>query len=300
MSITLHPEIEELRRQLIELKGQLRQVMDDWHQLTTVVRPQLHALYHQHFGELERELQYASLESAELFRRVELLSIKVTRGEILTPKIIELVNQLVDAEYARFKMRIREAFDMDARQREQHAVESQGKQQDAELVNMYRTLVKQLHPDVASSMSSDDIAVWHRVQHAYATKNAAQLQSLLTLMGVHGDLQRETLEWTSERWQEEVQRLQTRVRVEQRKLRKLRSEEPFTMESLLENESLRSKHRSELEHAIATKRREMQESAARYAEFTGGMVPPGTNVVDSKEQQDFNEDFLMNTYFGQR
>lgn len=300
MSITIHPDIQKLRSRLIELNVELREAMDDWHRLSIEIRPRLHSMYQQYFGDLERDLQITALRSAELFRRVELLSIKVSRGEVLTKQVVDLINQVVDSEYARFAMRIREAFDMDMEQRERSAKHAQEHLADGELVKMYRTLAKQLHPDSTGDDSLDTATVWHRVQQAYASKNVSQMKSLLSLMGADDMIKGQATDWDVDRWQLEVEKMETRVRVEQRKLRKLRSEEPFTMEHLLDNESWRSSHRRNLEQAVSAKQHEISENTARYTELTGGSLPPGSEVVKSKEQQSFEEDFLTNTYFGQR
>ena len=300
MAITIHPSIEPLRSRLLELKAELREVMDDWHRLSSEVRPRLHAQYEVHFGGLERELQLTALKSAELFRRVELLSIKVSRGEVLTQHIIDLINQVVDSEYARFAMRIREAFDMDINQRERAAKSREEHLQDGELVKMYRSLAKQLHPDSTGDESGDAVAIWHRVQQAYSSKNVSQMKSLLSMMGADEVLRAEATDWSLERWQQEVLTMETRLRVEQRKLRKLRSEEPFTLEHVLDNEQWRQQHKRELEQAITSKQHEITENTTRYAELTGGLLPPGTETLKTKVEQSFDEDLMKNTYFGQR
>ncbi|MBU3698741.1 MAG: hypothetical protein FGM33_01840 [Candidatus Kapabacteria bacterium] len=301
-SITVHPEIAPLQERVRELRTQLREALDDWHQLSTVVRPRIHATYASHFGTLERELQEVALAAAEMFRRVELLSIKHERGEKLTAEIVDLINQVVDKEYARFTMRVQEAFRMNERQREDAARKRESEGSDTELVSMYRTLVKQLHPDVADAASdaSADDGIWHQVQQAYATRNAAQLRSLVMLLGADAALDRESDEWGIDRWQDEVASLEKRLALEQRKLRRLSSEEPFTMAAELEDEIWRQRHRDDLVRQIAQKHNELRESRRRYDDLTGGLVPPGHNPMKSKQDVSFEEDFMTNTYFGQR
>jgi hypothetical protein len=209
---------------------------------------------------------------------------------------------VVDKEYARFTMRIREAFEMDQRQRDDAERVRQGTASDHELVTMYRTLVKQLHPDVAETGESDagNEAVWHQVQNAYANRNAGQLRSLLTVLGVNEALSREADDWGIDRWREEVDTLERRLGLEQRKLRRLRAEEPFTMERDLEDEAWRVRHRDELVRAVARKQDELRESEKRYADLTGGLLPSGENPTKTKQERTFEEDFMTNTYFGQR
>lgn len=302
MSITVHPDVAPLQQRVRELRAELRSALDEWHRLSTEVRPRLHAAYNRYFGLLERELQEVALAAAEMFRRVELLSIKHERGEKLTAEIVDLINQVVDKEYARFTMRVQEAFRMDERQREQAARSREAEGSDTELVAMYRTLVKQLHPDVAETPGeeSGNESFWHQVQQAYATRNAAQLRSMLTLLGANEALERESGDWGVERWRQEADILEQRLAVEQRKLLRLRSQEPFTMERELDDEVWRTRHHEDLVRAIAVKNNELRDSRRRYDELTGGLVPPGNNPTKSKQEQTFEENFMTNTYFGQR
>lgn len=300
MNVTLHPDVEPLRERLRALQAELRSALDDWHQLSTETRPRLQATYNQYFGDLERDLQVSALKSAELFRRVELLSIKVQRGETLTTHIIDLVNQVVDAEYARLAMRIHEVFELDAEKRERQNSSPEARNGEPELTAMYRTLAKQLHPDVASGSLATDPTIWHRVQRAYAAKNVSQMKSLLSMLGTETVLQNGSENWDLQRWHVEVERLETRVRVEQRKVRRLRSEEPFTLEAMLDSEHLRDRHRSDLLKAIHAKKRDIEENTIRYSELTGGMSPSDITALKTKDEQRFDDDFLKNTYFGQR
>lgn len=300
MEVVVHPEVQPLRDKVRALHEELRVTLDDWHRLCTEERPRLHALYHQHFGKLEHELQLSALKSAELFRRVELLSIKVQRGETLTRQIIDLINQVVDAEYSRLAMRIREAFEIDTELRERAATSGKSTASDAELASMYRTLAKQLHPDVASGSLATDSTIWHRVQQAYATKNVSQMKSLLSMLGAESILREGAEDWDMQRWSAEADRLATRVRVEQRKLNRLRSEEPFTLEAMLANEQQRERHQKELIALIEAKKRDIEENTLRYRELTGGLNPAEASQLKTQDDQRFEDDFLKNTYFGQR
>ncbi len=295
----LHPEIEQLKRRYHETRSALRDVIEQWHVLSNEVRPRLTATYDRYFGELERELQFASLESAELFRRVELLSIKVARGEKLTTEIIDLINQVVDKEYARFKRRLREAFNMDTEQRERSAQLRVDAHDDEELVKMYRTLVKKLHPDAAGE-SAPGTEAWHRVQNAYRDRNVSQLRSLLAFFGVGDTSDQQTNTWDHDRWTCEVQALESRLHVEQRKLARLQGEEPFAIESSLTDEVWREQHFATLRASIRAKLKEIDENNEHYRELTGGSVPLGSDALKSTEEQGFEEDFMKNTYFGQR
>lgn len=298
-NLTHHPEQTELADRFAAAKRGIREALEEWHRLSTVVRPQLNAAYETYFGELERQLQIAAVASSELARRVELLSIKVSRGERLTSEIIRLINTVVDKEYARYHRRLREAFDMTSDERNRAAASRIDATDDAELVNMYRSLVKKLHPD-ATGEDATDSSYWHRVQTAYKDRNVSQLRALLSLVGGIDVDEAHTASWDLERWQREVETLERRRDVEERKLRRLRSQEPFVHEAELDNESWRASHTRELQLAINEKEREIAENREHYRELTGGDVPTGTDVTKTKDEQTFEEDFMKNTYFGQR
>ena len=295
----LHPEIELLKTRFHEARNALRDAIEQWNVLSNEVRPRLNATYDRYFGELERELQFASLASAELFRRVELLSIKVARGEKLSTEIIDLINQVVDKEYARFKRRLHEAFNMDSEQRERSAQLRVDAHDDEELVKMYRTLVKKLHPDAAGE-DAPGTEAWHRVQNAYRDRNVSQLRSLLDFFGVGDTSDLETRTWDHDRWTSEVQSMERRLQVEQRKLARLKGEEPFAIEGALTDEVWREQHIATLQASIQTKLKEIDVNNEHYRELTGGRVPLGSDTLKSTEEQGFEEDFMKNTYFGQR
>jgi hypothetical protein len=298
-NLTQHPEQTELAARFVAAKDGIREAIEEWHRLSTVVRPRLNAAYQEFFGHLERELQMVAIASSELARRVELLSVKVARGERLTSEIITLINQVVDREYARYHRRLREAFDMTTDDRNRAAASRIDATDDAELVNMYRSLVKKLHPDAAGEDGVDE-SYWHRVQTAYKERNVSQLRALLSVVGAADVDDAHTASWDLERWQREVETLERRRDVEERKLRRLRTQEPFVHEAELDDETWRATHTRELQSAIDDKEREIAENREHYRELTGGDLPTGTDVTKTKDEQTFEEDFMKNTYFGQR
>jgi hypothetical protein len=288
----VHPDVLGLRDEVLQLRESLRRCSEEWHWLTVVERPRLTALYETHFGKLERKLQYLAVENAELFRRIELLSIKIARGERLTEETVSYVDMVVDREYARFRKRVREAFDMTPEQR--NAAAHAGSQQ-GELVSMYRTLVKKLHPDSGVSSGSTS-ETWHHVQAAYAAGNVAQLASLLAVLESRVADEHTFMSMDLDRLIEERDRLQAHVRREQRKLAKLQNDEPFVHAPLLEDSSWQDAHKATLLSEIDAKLHEWNKNKERYKEITGSGSLPGTRNTSSED----DDDFMNATYFGQR
>lgn len=286
-----HPEICRLKVACDRHRMDLHHSLSEWYRLTVEVRPKLLALYDEAFGDLERTRQQLALESSELFRRIELLSIKLQRGEKLTPEIIAFVNSVVDSEYARLRSK------MQYRSTEQQPSNTMQPNGYAEVAQMYRVLAKQYHPDVANG--SPDINQWHQVQDAYVKKDTQRLQALCAALGAT-DVPAATEGWTLERWEEEEQRLGIRSRIEQRKLHRLQNEEPFTSAANLEDTVWVTKHRAELEKEIDVRRKEFAEQRRIYKDITNGSCTPYVNPAVSQQQAAFNQEFIENTYFNNR
>ena len=294
-----HPEIERLRSRCRDLRLRLREVLEEWHVLVTIEQPRLTYRYDQVFGELERYRQRLALQGAELFRRVELLTIKATRGETITQEIVDLVNAVVDKEYARLRQRLREALDMDEADRERVARQRANTVADDELTSMYRTLAKRLHPDKVGE-SEELLATWHRVQQAYQERDGGRLRTLMAVLGADEHQMPVTDAWDLERWEREEQHLSARLRMEERKLNAMKAEEPFSIAEELENEDWLIRHRHDLERDIAAKEAEISEHRKQYADLTGGKLPPRAAVKEGEGQPDFDQEFMDNTYFGGR
>jgi len=289
----LHPEVEHLRQAYEQNRIELCACLEEWHRLTVEVRPTLLEKYDKAFGEIEQERQLLSLQNTELFRRIELLSIKVQRGEQLTAETIEFVNKVVDAEYARLRSRLQ--GEEKAKHETVAPLQSVGY---SELTQMYRTLAKQVHPD--ASGDNDRIKQWHQVREAYANRDVSRLQALCTALGANRLANDVTAEWDLNTWQEEAHRMSVRCRVEHRKLERLRSEAPFCMAKELDDPEWVSDHRTMLEYEVAKSRKELTEQRQIYRELIQGKCTPESNPAVSSEETAFNQDFMDSTYFGNR
>jgi len=58
---------------------------------------------------------------------------------------------------------------------------------DGRVKELYRLLVRRLHPDLRADGNAAASALWHEVQEAYAATDIAQLELLLALSGIEAD-----------------------------------------------------------------------------------------------------------------
>jgi hypothetical protein len=156
-SIAAHPRIVELRARRAACATRLAEILTEMQHIKNQVLPRLLDDYDTHFRTLEITLQKATLHAAELGRREELFRLKLERGEQLTERMIEVVNTIVDREFARVKKRIRETFDMTAQEREREATDRAERHNTGDFAKLYRAIVKKLHPDALGGEVYDSI-----------------------------------------------------------------------------------------------------------------------------------------------
>jgi hypothetical protein len=58
---------------------------------------------------------------------------------------------------------------------------------DPRVKELYRILVRRLHPDLRADASAAVSALWHEVQEAYAASDVAQMEILLALVDIESD-----------------------------------------------------------------------------------------------------------------
>jgi len=255
------PIVEELRNRVTELREAIRITLDEWYCLQNIKRPKILSEYDKLFGELEIEIQRKTLESSEIGRRVELLTLKKDRGEKLTKDLIILINTLVDKEFAQFHKRINESLLMSEQERHHSATQDYNQSNNNELPKLYRAIVKKLHPDI-STQDRDFSKYWQSVQEAYQTKNLQKIRSLYMLICDENE-QFQSLDTNSVSDESQllniIKGLEIQLERENRKLKRLKQDEPFTIEINLQNTHWIEQHRQKLNNEIFKKRAEIKQ-----------------------------------------
>ncbi|MFN8358962.1 MAG: J domain-containing protein [Candidatus Kapaibacterium sp.] len=294
------PVREELLAKIRTLKADIQAILKEWFELQNTLRPRLLAVYDEHFQALEIEIQQRTMEAADIGRRVELLSIKKARGEKLTPEVVQLVHTFVDKEFESYRKRLSKAFD-DAVPQSSSGGDPQSK---GELPKLYREIVKKLHPDV-NSESKEFTQFWQETQNAFEKKNLQKMRALhsvicgeeTTAVRKHHptDLSEENA------LRAEIKELEIRFERESRTLKRLRSEEPFRIEKELYDPEWIALQEEKLRREILKKDHEIEHLRATLHHLTGGgKYQPPKPTPEEKEEQNFQDDFVENTYFGNR
>ncbi len=234
-AIEEHPVISELRNRIRKCKEELLILLDDWHYMQNVRQPYIVFLYESIFGDLEIELQKKSRVRSELERRIELLSLKLKRGERLSEDTITFVEKVVANEFNR-----QQKFSPNGDyQRKQYSgshnvgFTAEKDMRKRSMPHLYRTIVKKLHPDIAGE-SDFFKKYWDNVQNAYKTKNLHRLEMFYKILCEENqhfpDIKSE-----ESALRQEIQELEINIAAERRRIERMKCEEPFSFEDKLDD-----------------------------------------------------------------
>ena len=158
------------------------------------------------------------------------------------------ISRKLDAEFALWQTRLREAADkLQAAQR--LLANPMSPAEDLEFKQLYRNLVKLLHPDVAKADDGQAAMLWHRVQEAYAATSLTGLRELWELASQL--LPPATSPNSLDTLQEEGKALSRQVERLAQGIAELQAKPPFDLLEKLEDEAWLKTRRQEIETQIA-------------------------------------------------
>lgn len=172
--IILSPEVERQQRDCETLRDEVARLLAEAHDLVSVVKPNLLAIYQLKLGAWELKRLHLQSDIARLKRKLTLIQASVNLGQPVHE--IEIEGHL-DLEFIEWRTRVAEAvaaFD-EAKSRLDHPLEPGPAQ---ELRKLYRMFVKKLHPDLRPDLTEKERQLWHRVQEAYDRADFEELQAL--------------------------------------------------------------------------------------------------------------------------
>lgn len=304
--IILHPDIEVLRNRIHTMRSELRAILEEGYQVQNEVRRELLRRYDELFREQEVELQQKTLEAAQIQRRVELFTIRAQRGQRITENDAQLINEMVNGEFRKYRERLKEAFQMDVAERNTKAQLKHQKQKNSEgseVARLYKQIVKQLHPDAQGGESEDFQRFWNTVQDAWQRRDLQRIRAIHNMLCIEERIMKDIDlgEEDIERLRVEARRLEMRVDYERRKLLRTKQQDPYSLADKLDNAQWVEQHRKSL-----SKQRQVQERLIQLAEeqlqaILGSRWDEFRTTQDEvKKAIDFQDDFMENSYFSRR
>lgn len=207
----------QLRNRLLELFGRLAD-------MRLHLRPQLEARYLKFFGAAELELMEAQLQRRRLQREIELIRMRLARQQDIDTAEI---GAILDAEFSQWEAAVaKQQSDMEFMRRFGSARIMLGEEETLRIKEIYRRLVRQLHPDMNLGEETELYRrYWNDVQEAYADGDLERLEALeLALGGVDTDLPGDVAT---------LARLRQRIAELEREIVELNGSWPFSLQKQL-------------------------------------------------------------------
>lgn len=299
--LILHPDGARLRRRIDELRRQLSRLFDERLRLEYQVLPPLRDRHDALFGDLERVVQLRTLEMSERRRIVELIALKLDRGQKLDDRTIDLVIRAVRAEYGRVRARLharvesrrtksaeRIFFNADHHERVEVGVGEVSRAEEAR--RLYLALARRLHPDVSSD-ATETLRTWDLVQKAHRVGDLGLLRTLsIVVQGVGGEIPSDI-----NALEREAARLERGVSTEEAHLAAIHNGELYAMREKFDDPEFVAARRAAMETDIAA----LEEKIGRCDAFLGSVLK-GRRIPPPEELRQAWSSFVEDVYINNR
>lgn len=140
---------------------------------------------------------------------------------------------------------------------------------DSRVKELYRRLVRRLHPDLRADGSTEVSALWHEVQEAYAASDVARMEILLAVSDIES---RRVHDQTFSQMQVVVAELQRARRALEKSLLEAEREDAWDFARMGPSPELRQRVESQLKFDLAGRTRRLDLLSRTIAEWAQGRV----------------------------
>lgn len=211
--------VSDLLSQKEQYRQELLNILDDWFKLNNEVKPAMMFTYDTVFGKLESELKKKSRMHSELERRLEILSGKLKKGERISQRTLNMVDVIVEKEFTGTKPMAGQNCDVNA---------------NYEIPQLYRQLVKKLHPDRNGNSHLFE-KYWNNVQEAYRSKNLDRLRMFHTALCEENSNNISAPKLKEIALRTEIKQLEIQIQREKQKIQDLQNSDAFKISEKLKD-----------------------------------------------------------------
>lgn len=236
--LIISPEVEAKRKRVEELRQEYLALFTQKDQMLNVEMSDLNIRYIKLIGQLKYECFKLSVEVRALKMKVELAQASINRGEM--PDVDSIVN-IVSARLEDYYKMVQHQAQAVKAARE---AESISVDDIKELKDLYRLLVKRLHPDLHPSQDQRMVDLYIQGQAAYRSLNLPMLREIVMRIDIDADI--DDLVAKKETLDEMIERLEGQIAQMRADIEKLNSTFPFDHRDKLSDEEWITNERNEL------------------------------------------------------
>lgn len=250
-NIIVFPDFDKLKDEVEKMRTELSMLLLERDELRFVICKNIETEYMLKLGSIEYKAFKAQCDARRLKRKIDLIQAKKNRQEKV---IMSDIEQTLDYEFAEYQKQLDEQIDKMNDAIEHSKCEVLSEKDTKELKKLYRKIVKQLHPDIHPDVSEEQIRMLDNAVNAYKNGDLATLRIIYEMVGEH-ELPEKNQDALSQ-LKEEKERLNRLLKSVHESIAKIKSEYPYCVKDILEDEE-----------KIRLKKEELQEILNQYKEL---------------------------------
>ncbi len=242
---------------LAKLKSELAELFERREYMLTYEKSTLLAAYTKWIGSFKYEEFSLQVTIKRQQRKAQIIQAKINRNE---PIVIEAVEQQLNEEFAEYERLLQEQLEQIKAATDYLESPVLSDEDAKELKQIYRILVKRLHPDWNPDLTQQERDLFVRVQAAYKTANLQELMNILLMIDAKepAALQNTDIE-------EEIAQYEKSIADMKERIEKLEFTFPFTMREMLVDEEQLKRQQEEIQANISKLREDEKKWMAYVA-----------------------------------
>lgn len=244
-NVIVFPDFEKLKNEVEKMRTELSMLLLERDELQFVICKNIETEYMLKLGSIEYRAYEAQCLSLRLKRKIELIQAKKNRQEKVS---ISAIEETLDTEFAEYQKRLDEQINMmnDAFKRSKAEVLTD--EENKELKKLYRKIVKALHPDINPDVSETQVNLFDNAVQAYKNGDLNTLRIIGEMVG-NSPLPEQHKDALTQ-LNEEKERLQNLLKAIRDSIEQIKSEYPYTMKEIIEDEKQIEQKKRELENIL--------------------------------------------------
>ncbi len=245
-NVIVFPDFEKLKNEVEKMRTELSMLLLERDELQFVICKNIETEYMLKLGSIEYKAYEAQCAALRLKRKIELIQAKKNRQEKVT---ISAIEETLDTEFAEYQKQLDEQINKmnDALKRSKAEVLSD--EDNKKLKKLYRKIVKTLHPDINPNVSEAQVNLFDNAVQAYKNGDLNTLKIIGEMVG-NSPLPEQHKDALTQ-LNEEKERLQNLLKTIRDSIEQIKSEYPYTMKEIIEDEEQTEQKKKELENILS-------------------------------------------------